>query len=94
VPIFLKVSPDIEDHDVKSICATVSRKECKVDGLIVCNTTVSRDGLIPEENVQSETGGLSGKPLRQKSTELVGKFYKSLPGSFLGEEMMGGFVNN
>ncbi len=83
VPIFLKVAPDLSDEDVKSICKSVTVKGCKVDGLIVSNTTISRSSLKSIESLQSETGGLSGKPLGKMSTQLIEKFYKELKGSLL-----------
>ena len=48
--------------------------QCKVDGLIVSNTTVSRPDLLTSEH-KTETGGLSGKPLRDLSTEVINDFY-------------------
>lgn len=80
VPLFLKVAPDLNDQDIKAICKTVSQKDTKVDGLIVSNTTVSRDNVMTESKVKFETGGLSGKPLEKMSTELVSKFYTELRG--------------
>jgi dihydroorotate dehydrogenase len=80
VPIFLKVAPDLTESDIKSICSTVSSKRTKVDGLIVSNTTISRDNLTQDSKLRNESGGLSGKPLEQMSTELVRKFYKELKG--------------
>lgn len=80
VPLFLKVAPDLSEGDMKSICNCVSRKETRVDGLIVSNTTTSREILKTESNVKLEPGGLSGAPLENISTELVAKFYKELQG--------------
>jgi len=80
VPLFLKVAPDLTEADIKSISQTVSDKKTRVDGLIVCNTTVSRDSLNTNSPVVNEVGGLSGKPLEKKSTELVSRFYKELKG--------------
>ncbi|CAG7834544.1 unnamed protein product [Allacma fusca] len=78
VPIFLKVAPDLKDEDIRSISKTVLKKESRVDGLIVSNTTISRNGLA--SNLKDQIGGLSGKPLEKTSTELVGKFYKEIQG--------------
>jgi dihydroorotate dehydrogenase len=44
-------------------------KEAKIDGVIATNTTISREGLISEN--KSEAGGLSGKPLTNRSTEVI-----------------------
>jgi dihydroorotate dehydrogenase len=78
VPVFLKVAPDLKDEDIKSICRTVLQKDTRVDGLIISNTTISRDGLSSE--LKDQAGGLSGKPLEKASTALVGKFYKEMKG--------------
>jgi len=80
--LFLKVAPDLTDEEVKSICKTVSHKGTKVDGLIVSNTTVSRENMKTVSDVKNETGGLSGRPLEKMSTELVAKFYQELRGNF------------
>jgi dihydroorotate dehydrogenase len=80
VPLFLKVAPDLNDVDIKAICKFVSQKDTKVDGLVVSNTTISRDTLKTESQSKFETGGLSGQPLEKVSTELVGRFYKELKG--------------
>ena len=80
VPVFLKVAPDLNDDDIKSICKTIKKNDTKVDGLIVSNTTVRRDVLQNATDTAQEMGGLSGRPLEKMSTELVGKFYKELKG--------------
>ena len=66
-PILLKIAPDLTDEqllDIIDIMATT-----KIAGVIATNTTISRDGL--QSNNQSETGGLSGKPLTSRSTEVI-----------------------
>jgi len=45
VPILLKLSPDLELDDMKDIVAVINEKKCRVDGLIVSNTTVARDNI-------------------------------------------------
>ncbi|MCB0458065.1 MAG: dihydroorotate dehydrogenase (quinone), partial [Flavobacteriaceae bacterium] len=44
-------------------------KETKIDGIIATNTTISREGLVSP--AKSETGGLSGKPLSKRATEVI-----------------------
>lgn len=83
IPLFLKVAPDLSDSDIKSICRYIFRTESRVDGLIVSNTTVGRDALKTESDIKMEAGGLSGAPLENTSTELVGKFYKEVQGDIL-----------
>lgn len=75
VPILVKVAPDLSDSDVKDIISVISKKECRVEGLIISNTTIQRDESLkcPEKN---ESGGLSGAPLKDRSTALVAKIYE------------------
>lgn len=64
-PILLKIAPDLDEAEMDSIARTVL--ESGIDGLIVSNTTISRDAVAGLENA-GETGGLSGKPLFNLAT--------------------------
>ncbi|MBR9845655.1 MAG: quinone-dependent dihydroorotate dehydrogenase [Algicola sp.] len=66
-PILLKIAPDLTNEQLLDIIDIVS--ETKIDGVIATNTTISRDGLTSEN--KTETGGLSGKPLKNRSTEVI-----------------------
>ncbi|WP_111683685.1 quinone-dependent dihydroorotate dehydrogenase [Winogradskyella tangerina] len=66
-PILLKIAPDLTDEQLMDIIDIVS--ETKIDGVIATNTTISRDGLKSKN--KSEAGGLSGKPLTNRSTEVI-----------------------
>lgn len=66
-PILLKIAPDLTDSQLLDIIDIV--EITKIDGVIATNTTISRDGL--KSNNQTETGGLSGKPLCKRSTEVI-----------------------
>lgn len=66
-PILLKIAPDLTDEQLLDIIDIVS--DTKIDGVIATNTTVSREGLISEN--KNETGGLSGKPLAKRATEVI-----------------------
>ncbi len=66
-PILLKISPDLTDEQLLDIIELV--KETKIDGIIATNTTTSRENLISP--YQDEKGGLSGKPLKERSTEVI-----------------------
>jgi dihydroorotate dehydrogenase len=66
-PILLKIAPDLTNEQLMDIIAIVS--ETKIDGVIATNTTISREGLISEN--KTETGGLSGKPLTKRATEVI-----------------------
>lgn len=66
-PILLKIAPDLTNEQLMDIISIVS--ETKIDGVIASNTTISRDGLVSEN--KKEMGGLSGKPLTKRSTEVI-----------------------
>ena len=66
-PILLKIAPDLADSQLLDIIDIV--KITKIAGLIATNTTLSRDGLKSEN--KKETGGLSGKPLTNRATEVI-----------------------
>ena len=66
-PILLKIAPDLTDSQLLDIIDIV--KTTGIAGVIATNTTISRDGLISEN--QKEMGGLSGKPLAKRSTEVI-----------------------
>lgn len=66
-PILLKIAPDLTDEQLLDIIDIVTNT--KIDGVISTNTTISREGLTSSN--KSETGGLSGKPLTKRSTEVI-----------------------
>ncbi|NDI99180.1 quinone-dependent dihydroorotate dehydrogenase [Flavobacterium sp. LaA7.5] len=66
-PILLKIAPDLTDEQLLDIIDIV--KTTAIAGVIATNTTISREGLQSEN--KSETGGLSGKPLAKRSTEVI-----------------------
>lgn len=68
-PILLKIAPDLTDSQLDDIVEIV--QETKIAGVIATNTTVSRDGLQSDPNLVKETGGVSGKPLTNRSTEVI-----------------------
>ena len=73
----LKISPDLEDSFIDNIIELVLQNN--IDGLILTNTTdQNRENLLDKK--KNESGGLSGKPLRDLSTELIKKFYIQLKG--------------
>lgn len=75
VPLLVKVSPDLGEDDVKAMAAAFIKH--KVEGVVATNTTLERPGLegSPEAN---EAGGLSGFPLRQRSTRVLKWFCQAL----------------
>ncbi|MGB5821613.1 MAG: quinone-dependent dihydroorotate dehydrogenase [Saonia sp.] len=68
-PILLKIAPDLKDDQLLDIIEIV--KETKIDGVIATNTTIAREGLKSHHVLLEEKGGLSGKPLRNRSTEVI-----------------------
>lgn len=68
-PFLLKIAPDLTEHQLLDIIAII--QETQIDGVIATNTTISREGLLPEESLVHEAGGLSGVPVRKRSTEVI-----------------------
>src|SRR6478609_6899167 len=70
-PVLLKIAPDLTQTQLDDIIEIL--KETKTDGVIATNTTISREGLqtSKEEVDKIGMGGLSGKPVAQKSTEVI-----------------------
>lgn len=66
-PILLKIAPDLTDEQLLDIIDII--KETKIAGVIATNTTISREGL--QSDNKTEMGGLSGKPLTNRSTEVI-----------------------
>jgi len=73
-PILLKISPDLDNSDILLIVDLI--KELKIDGIITSNTTVKREKLKSNDKLKSEKGGLSGVPLRERSTEVISIIHK------------------
>jgi dihydroorotate dehydrogenase len=67
IPLLVKLSPDLSDDELDDALEVIL--VAGVDGVIATNTTVSREGL--DSPLASERGGVSGMPLRQRSTEVV-----------------------
>ena len=66
-PILLKIAPDLTDEQLMDIIDIV--EQTRIAGVIATNTTITREGLTSEKKV--EIGGLSGRPLTQRSTEVI-----------------------
>ena len=77
IPIVVKISPDIQDYQIENISSLLIKY--KVSAIIISNTTDRyRDKLL--SNSRHQKGGLSGKPLEDKSNLLIKKFYNVLNG--------------
>ncbi len=72
-PILLKIAPDLNDHQLADITDIIN--ETKLNGIIATNTTVDRSGLKTDSSVLEEigAGGLSGRPLRRESLQILKK---------------------
>lgn len=77
-PLLVKIAPDLTLTEMQDIASVV--KELKIDGIIVSNTTIARpDSLVSAH--KTETGGLSGKPLFESSTNCLQTMYKLTNGT-------------
>ena len=70
-PVLLKIAPDLNDAQLNDVVEILL--ETKTDGVIATNTTISREGLTTSSNQVSAigNGGLSGKPLTKRSSEVI-----------------------
>lgn len=75
IPVFLKIAPDLSDEEIDEIGDVV--RASQLSGLIVSNTTLDRE-MLTNKSLASEAGGLSGKPLFEKSTCVLAKMHSKL----------------
>jgi dihydroorotate dehydrogenase len=78
IPLAVKIAPDLDADQIKSIAALLIKH--RIDGVIATNTTLSREGVegLPHGN---EAGGLSGAPVRDKSTAVIRQLAAELKGA-------------
>ena len=81
-PVFLKIAPDLSNEQLDDMIALV--QETGIDGIIATNTTIERSGLVtPADEVEKMgAGGLSGEPVRKRSTEVIRYLHQKSNGSF------------
>ncbi|MTI24919.1 quinone-dependent dihydroorotate dehydrogenase, partial [Fulvivirga kasyanovii] len=91
-PILLKIAPDLTDSQLQDIVDIV--KDVQLDGLIATNTTISREGLnTSKEKIEAiGAGGLSGRPLRERSTQIL-RFLRSKLGKDFPIISVGGIMS-
>ena len=77
-PILLKIAPDLTNEQLLDIISIVD--DSKIAGVIATNTTIAREGLKSVN--REEIGGLSGKPLTKRSTEVIKFLHEKGNGSF------------
>ena len=75
VPLAIKIAPDLDQADIDMIAEQLLTH--KIDGVIATNTTISRAGVAGSAH-EKEAGGLSGKPLMQRSTEVIRRLAQQL----------------
>lgn len=80
-PVLVKIALDLVDEELKDIARVAT--SLKLDGLIVSNTTIERPPAIQSHIHGHETGGLSGKPLFAKSTEVLHRMYALTKGKIV-----------
>jgi dihydroorotate dehydrogenase len=76
-PLLVKLAPDLADDDLPEIVRVIVADG--IDGIVVSNTTLSRDGLT-DASFTRETGGLSGAPLFARSTRMLARVYRLTEG--------------
>ena len=76
VPLLVKLSPDLERRDLQMIVEVI--ETLHIDGIIATNTTISRENLTSDANLvmAAGEGGLSGKPLKSRSTKMIAELYE------------------
>jgi dihydroorotate dehydrogenase len=79
-PILLKIAPDLTNEQLNDIVDIL--QQTGIAGVIATNTTISREGLASPQSVLNEAGGLSGKPLTSRSTEVIRYLSQKSNGSF------------
>jgi dihydroorotate dehydrogenase len=79
-PILLKIAPDLTNEQLDDVIEIVL--ETSLAGVIATNTTLSREGLKSADGLCAEAGGLSGRPLRVRSTEVIRYLHQKSGGKF------------
>ena len=79
VPLFLKIAPDLDEPQVQTIAATLTRYG--MDGVIATNTTLSREAVAGLPHAE-EAGGLSGAPVRKASDRVIAQLRRTLGAGF------------
>lgn len=79
-PILLKIAPDLSNSQLDDIIDIVA--DTQIDGVIATNTTLSRAGLKSSTELTEQAGGLSGKPLTKRSTEVISYLHTQSKAAF------------
>ncbi|SVA79656.1 uncharacterized protein METZ01_LOCUS132510 [marine metagenome] len=78
-PILLKISPDLSEDQLIDVIEVI--RETSIDGIIATNTTLSRDNLSSSKDLVNQKGGLSGRPISEKSTNIIKFLHEKSNGS-------------
>ena len=78
VPIVVKIAPDLTDDAIRDIARLLVQHQC--EGVVATNTTISRDGVTGLPHAD-EAGGLSGAPVRERSTAVIRTLARALDGA-------------
>lgn len=91
-PVLLKIAPDLNDDQLRDIVDIL--KDTNADGVIATNTTIARDALVSNETMVQNigAGGLSGKPLKARATQVV-SYLRRLLGPDFPIIAVGGIMN-
>jgi dihydroorotate dehydrogenase len=73
VPVLLKIAPDLTLSDLDDVVGVARRQ--RIDGMIVCNTTITRPQTLREHDIAREAGGLSGRPLFRLATRMLAETF-------------------
>lgn len=79
-PILLKIAPDLSWEQLRDIIAII--RDTGIDGVIATNTTIAREGLNSDTHLLEQQGGLSGKPLKDRATEVIRFLHRESGGGF------------
>ena len=77
-PLLVKISPDLSDGELDAVLKVVDERE--IDGIIATNTTVRRDNLETEGQEDLGSGGVSGRPLHERSVDFISRIYRKTDG--------------
>ncbi|MDC0131909.1 quinone-dependent dihydroorotate dehydrogenase [Alphaproteobacteria bacterium] len=78
IPVLVKIAPDLEIQQAQEIAALAVKFH--IDGLIISNTTLSRDGVADSKHA-TQDGGVSGQPVFEMSTHMLGQVYQASQGA-------------
>ena len=78
-PVLLKIGPDLSQDQLIDVIEVIA--ETSLDGIIATNTTLSRDNLTSSKDLVNQKGGLSGKPISKKSTNIIKFLHQKSNGS-------------